>query len=99
MCDYREELDSAVDYQRSITPAAVRAAIGEAESSLYNGPSAGRWQAPLAIISLWAESVDDVRLVDFATDDDGDECEVDAGLIESSAIIAAIVGRELARYV
>ena len=94
MFDYREELESAVDCARENMPDEVRAAIGECNASLYYGPSAGAWSAPLEIVTQWAESVDDVRLIDY----DDDDNEIDCGCIDSRDIVAAIVGRELARY-
>jgi len=98
MFDYREELESAVDWQREAMPEHVREAIGECNASLYYGPDAGAWSAPLEIVTQWAESVCDVNLTCYGEDDDGEEIEIEAGYIDSREIVAAIVGRELARY-
>lgn len=98
MCDYREELELAVDWAREAMPDEVREAIGEATASLYYGPSAGRWQGPLEIVRGWAESIDDVRLTDFDIGEDGEEIEYECGCIDSRDIVREIIGPELTSY-
>lgn len=98
MSDYREELESAVDYERDNMPANVRQAIRSATASLYDGPVAGTWESSLDILRDWKDGVRDVTLYDYQCDDDGEEVEVDVGFIDSADIVCKIVGAELARY-
>ena len=99
MCDYREELESAIDWARESMPEAVKAAVSECNASLYYGQSAGAWTRPLAIVSDWANSIADIHLIDFAIDDEGEECEIDAGSIDCREIVRGVIGRELAQYI
>lgn len=97
--DYQEELAMACDYARESLPAeAYVAAMG----LLYYGPSGSgaemSWDEALAALRDWAGNIQDVVLTDYTYDDDGEGYEHEAGQIDASDIIRAVIGHDIASY-
>jgi hypothetical protein len=99
MSDYREELEYAIDAASATLP---REAYGAAQWSLRYGPSGGgadvSWEDAITELKAWAETVDSVTLWEYGIDDDGEEVEYESGYVDSSDIIAGVIGKELAGY-
>lgn len=98
--EYQDEFETACEYARQSLPVEAH---GAAQWSLYYGPSGGgasmSWRKALNALSEWADSVESVTLYEYAEDENGVECEIEAGYIDACAIVKAIVGAELAHYI
>ena len=98
--EYQEEFEHACEYARQSLP---REAYGAAQWSLHYGPSGGGsvidWKEPLEILSAWADNIEGVTLYVYGEDENGEECEIEAGYIEAGAIVREVLGAELASYV
>ena len=99
MFDYREALDDAIANAKESLP---RDAYGAATYSLHYGPSGGgaemSWDDALKALRAWADDLSDIELTEYGFDDDGEEVEYVAGVIDSRDIVAGVIGRDLASY-
>ena len=97
--DYKEEFELACDFARESLP---REAYNAAQWNLHHGPSGGgasmTWQESIDALSTWSDNIQGVTLYECGEDENGEECEIEAGYIEASAIVREVLGAELASY-
>jgi hypothetical protein len=103
--EYREALDDAAEYCRNAMTHEQTRALACANWSLHYGSGGGceyGFEDACAILTAWAESVEDVRetVEHESEDEDGDliTWEETETIVEARAIVRAIVGEELAPY-
>ena len=98
--EYQEEFECACEHARQSLP---REAYGAAQWNLHHGPSGGgasmTWQESIDALSAWSNNIQGVTLYECGEGEDGEECEIEAGYIEASAIVREVLGAELASYV
>jgi hypothetical protein len=101
MIDYREEMELATDSAAATLP---REAYGAATFSLHYGTVGGgadmSWDDAIAALREWADSVHDWSIIGSEYDEESDDWnDYEVGSIDSRDIVAAVIGKELARYI
>jgi hypothetical protein len=113
----KEEIESAIAYQREVMPLHIADLISKAQSDLYSGPSyydaegeecscfddgakAFDFKQACNVTSKWLSDIGDIRMTMFDIAEEGEEVEYSETIDGSGeAIMCALLGRELARYV
>ena len=102
MLDYQEELNEAVKYYASITPVEIKKAVRLLNQDLYLGPASvddedyTGFESTMNIVADWLDdNIEDRKLTYFTLDEENNEIEEDAGVIESKDICKVLLGNEL----
>lgn len=102
MIDYQEELNEAVKYYISITPVEIKKAVRLLNQDLYLGPASvddegyTGFESTMNMVADWLDdNIEDRKLSYITFDEDDNEIEEDAGVIESKDICKVLLGNEL----
>lgn len=102
MIEYKEELNESVVYYKSIMPIEIKKGINNLNTDLYfsvdsvNDEDYTGFESTMNKVADWLEdNIEDRKLSYITFDEDDNEIEEDAGVIESKDICKVLLGNEL----
>lgn len=102
MIEYKEELNESVLYYKSIMPIEIKKGINNLNTDLYfsvdsvDDENYLGFQSTMNIVADWLDdNIEDKKLTYFILDEENNEIEEDAGVIDSKDICKALLGVEL----
>lgn len=102
MIDYQDELNESVIYYKSVMPIEIKKAINNLNTDLYfsvdsvDDEDYHGFESTMNMVADWLEdNIEDRKLSYITFDEDDNEIEEDAGVIESKDICKVLLGNEL----